>query len=206
MEKFVQQYLSTYYYLKTSEVGNDGIYYVNDDRRTPTPHYGSKLIKEIVTVFGLEDIDDNVKIIINDWAATIKPDVDLEFYWKTLEDLIGFPIVQQIAARTIGMDLVAVQPMGEPRGELFHMDYQCGIDPATGDSQTVITTTRTRRVYDEEIYRQSWGNMVAQLYENQQNQQNHIVEELDQSSDSVMQRAIDKWSSLIGVSSRKKED
>ena len=201
MEKFVQQYLSTYYYLKTSEVGNDGIYYVNDDRRTPTPHYGSKLIKEIVTVFGLEDIDDNVKIIINDWATTIKPDVDLEFYWKTMEDLFGFPIAQRVVAQTMGMDLVAVQPMYEPRGELFHMDYQCGIDPATGDSQTVITTTRTRtrRVCDEEIFRQN----VMQLYENQQN---YIVGELDHSSNSDMQRAINKWSSLIGISSRKKED
>jgi len=126
MEKFVQQYLSTYYYIKTSEIGNDGIYYVNDDRRIPTPHSGSKLIKEIVTVFGLEDTDDSVKIIINTWAATIKRDVDLEFYWKTMDDLFGFPIAQQIAAQTIGMDLVAVQPMNGPRGELSYITYQYG--------------------------------------------------------------------------------
>ena len=124
MNLFIQQYLSTYYYIKTSEVGNDGIYYVNDDRRIPTPHSGSKLIKEIVTVFGLEDVDDSVKIIINDWAATIKPDVDLEFYWKTTENLFGFPITHQIVATTIGLDLVAVQPMDGPRGELMYMDFQ----------------------------------------------------------------------------------
>jgi hypothetical protein len=63
-------------------------------------------------------------------------------------------------------------------------------------------TNRNGRVYDEEIYRQSWGN-IQQLYENQQN---HIVGELDHPSDSVMERAIHKWSSLIGISSRKKED
>ena len=124
MEKYVQQYLSSYYYIKTSEVGNDGIYYVNDDRRIPTPHSGSKLIKEIVTVFGLEDIDDSVKIFINAWAATIKPDVDLEFYWKTMEDLFPFPMTHQIAATTIAMDLVAVQPMDGPRGELMYMGFQ----------------------------------------------------------------------------------
>lgn len=124
MEKYVQQYLSSYYYIKTSEVGNDGIYYVNDDRRIPTPHSGSKLIKEIVTVFGLEDIDDSVKIFINAWAATIKPDVDLEFYWKTMEDLFPFPMAHQIAATTIAMDLVAVRPMDGPRGELMYMDFQ----------------------------------------------------------------------------------
>ena len=210
MENFVQQYLSTYYYIKTSEVGNDGIYYVNDDRRIPTPHSGSKLIKEIVTVFGLEDIDDSVKIIINAWAATIKPDVDLEFYWKTMQDLFAFPITHQIAATTIGLDLVAVQPMDGPRGELLYMDFQYGVDTATGDSQTVTATTRNGRVYNEEIYRQSWGDIV-QLYENQEN---HIVGELDHptpsiditmtdSDDSAVSRAIQKWSSLIGISSRK---
>jgi len=210
MEKFVQQYLSTYFYIKASEIGNDGIYYVNDDRRIPTPHSGSKLIKEIVTVFGLEDIDDSVKIIINTWAATIKPDVDLEFYWKTMDDLFGFPITHQIAATTIGLDLVAVQPMDGPRGELLYMDFQYGVDTATGDSQTVTATTRNGRVYNEEIYRQSWGDIV-QLYENQEN---HIVGELDHptpsiditmtdSDDSAVSRAIQKWSSLIGISSRK---
>ena len=211
MEKFVQQYLSTYYYVKASEVGNDGIYYVNDDRRIPTPHNGSKLIKEIVTVFGLEDIDDSVKIIINTWAATIKPDVDLEFYWKTMEDLFAFPVTHRIAATTIGLDLVAVQPMDGPKGELLYMDFQYGVDTATGDSQTVTATTRNGRVYDEVIYRQSWGDMVAQLYENQQN---HIVGELDHPTpeinitvndrdDSIVQRTLEKWKDIIGISSRK---
>jgi len=220
MEKFVQQYLSTYYYVKASEVGNDGIYYVNDDRRIPTPHSGSKLIKEIVTVFGLEDIDDSVKIIINNWAATIKPDVDLEFYWKTMEDLFAFPMAHQIAATTIGLDLVPVRPMDGPRGELLYMDFQYGVDTATGDSQTVTATTvvgrggpinRNGRVYNEEIYRQSWGDMVAQLYENQQN---HIVGELDHPTpeinitvndrdDSIVQRTLEKWKDIIGISSRK---
>jgi len=170
MEKFVQQYLSTYYYVKTSEIGNDGIYYVNDDRRIPTPHNGGKLLTEIVTVFGLEDVDDNIKIIINDWAATIKPDVDLEFYWKTTEDLIGFPIAQRIMAQTIGMDLVPVQPMDGPRGELLYMDFQyVNNEPVvmTGNTGRRGPTNRNGRVYDEEIYRQSWGDMVAQLHENQ---------------------------------------
>ena len=206
MQNYIQQYLSDYYYIKTSELGNDGIYYINDDRRIPTPFNGSKLIKEIVTIFGLEE--DDVKSYIESWAVSIKPDVDLEFYWKTMEDLFGFPIAQQIAAQTIGMDLVAVQPLDGPRGELLYMDFQYGVDTATGDSETVTATTvvgrqgptnRNGRVYDEEIYRQSWGDIV-QLYENQQN---HIVGELDHPSDSVMERALNKWSSLIGISSRK---
>ena len=163
MEKFVQQYLSTYYYIKTSEIGNDGIYYVNDDRRIPTPHSGSKLIKEIVTVFGLEDVDDNVKIIINNWALTIKPDVDLEFYWKMSDDLFAFPMAQQIAATTIAMDLVTEQPMDGPRGELFYMDFQ----------------------YDN-------NEPISEI--------NITVNDRD---DSIVQRTLEKWKDIIGISSRK---
>ena len=206
MEKLVQQYLFQYYYIDTSEVGNDGIYYRLDENKWKSAHNGVKLINEIVTVFGLEDIDDSVKIIINDWAATIKPDVDLEFYWKTMEELFGFPIAQRIAAQTIGMDLVAVQPMSAPKVELLYMDFQYdNNEPVvmTGNTGRRGPTNRNGRVYDEEIYRQSWGDMVAQLHENQQN---HIVGELDHPSDSLIQRTLDKWSSLIGISSRKKED
>lgn len=201
MEKFVQQYLSTYYYIKTSEVGNDGIYYVNDDRRIPTAHNGDKLITEIVTVFGLENVDGNIKIIINNWAATIKPDVDLEFYWKTTEELFGFPIAQQIAATTIGLDLVAVQPMEGPIVGLMYMDFQYDNNEpiAVVSGHTGRSGPKNNRIYGEETFSQN----VMQLHENQQN---YIVGELDHPSDSVMQRAIDKWSSLIGVSSRKKED
>ena len=122
MQTYIQQYLSDYYYIKTSEVGNDGIYFINDDRRIPTPFNGSKLINEIVTIFCVNE--DDVKTYIETWAVSIKPDIDLEFYWKTMEDLFGFPMAHRIAAQTIGMDLVAVQPMSAPRGELLYMDYQ----------------------------------------------------------------------------------
>lgn len=212
MQNYIQQYLSDYYYIKTSEVGNDGIYFINDDRRIPTPFNGSKLIKEIVTIFGLQE--DDVKSYIETWAVSIKPDVDLEFYWKTMEDLFAFPMAHQIAATTIGMDLVAVQPMSGPRVELLYMDFQYDnnepIVEITGTTGRRGPSNRNGRVYNEEIYRQSWGDIV-QLYENQQN---HIVGELDHPTpsidinmtdrdDSAVSRAIQKWSSLIGISSRK---
>lgn len=126
MQSYIQQYLSDYYYIKTSEVGNDGIYSINEDRRIPTPFNGSKLIKEIVTIFGLEE--DEIKPYIESWAVSIKPDIDLDFYWKTMDDLFGFPMAHRIAATTIGVDLVAVQPLSAPRGELLYMDYQYNIN------------------------------------------------------------------------------
>lgn len=122
MEKLVQQYLFEYYYIDTSEIGNDGIYYKLNQNKWKSPHNYSLLLKEIETVFGIEEV--LIKLIINDWAVLEKPDVDLEFYWTTLADLIGFPIAQRIAAHTMGVDIVSVMPLSAPRGELMYMDYQ----------------------------------------------------------------------------------
>jgi hypothetical protein len=123
MKKYIQQYLSEYYYIEISEVGNDGIYYKLNDNRWKTPHNGKRLISEIVTIFGLEE--EESKTIIIEWAVTLKPDVDLEFYWKSEDDLI-FPAVARVAAQTMGVDLVPVQPMDGPKGELLYIDYQYG--------------------------------------------------------------------------------
>lgn len=123
MKKYIQQYLSEYYYIEISEVGNDGIYYKLNDNRWKTPHNGKRLISEIVTIFGLEE--EESKTIIIEWAVTLKPDVDLEFYWKSEDDLI-FPAVARVAAQTMGVDLVPVQPMDDPKGELFYFDFKYG--------------------------------------------------------------------------------
>jgi len=122
MEKLVQQYLFEYYYIDTSEIGNDGIYYKLNQNKWKSPHSYNLLLKEIETVFGIEEV--LIKLIINDWAVSEKPDVDLEFYWTTMEDLIGFPIALAVAARTMGTDIVSVQPLSAPRGELMYMDFQ----------------------------------------------------------------------------------
>jgi hypothetical protein len=36
---------------------------------------------------------------------------------------IAFPMIQRISARTLGMDLVTVQPLAAPTGMIFYMDY-----------------------------------------------------------------------------------
>jgi hypothetical protein len=123
MEKFVYNYLSQTYYLATSDVGNDGIYLLLDTRKHKSPVYGSRITKDISTIFGL-GIED-AKVLINSWAIIVNPKVDLEFYWQTNEDIFDnvFPLVQAVASRTIGMDLVSVQPMSGPRVELLYLDY-----------------------------------------------------------------------------------
>jgi hypothetical protein len=180
MEILIHNYLSRHYEIKTSDAGNDGIYYKEDLRRHKAPFYGEKLVKELVLVF---DINKNeILIFINTWAKSINSAVDLEFYWKTQEEFL-IPIALRIAAQSIGQDLVSVQPLSAPIGLLTHLDYQF-----SGN-----TPNKNGRIYDkpEEKERQSWfpiiealgfnstrGEKIKQLWKNQK----------------------------IGISSRRKED
>jgi hypothetical protein len=121
MQNIVHSYLSKHYEIATSEVGNDGIYLKSDTREYRIPTYGDKLVKELVTIFCLED--SLLKTYIDVWAVSIKKDVDLEFYWKTQEE-IAFPHVSRIISSLMANDIVAVQPMEATSGQLLYMDYQ----------------------------------------------------------------------------------
>lgn len=123
MEKFIYTYLSENYYIQTSDVGNYGIYQRYSNLRIPTPFNGDRLIKDVVTIFGVNK--NEAKDYIEQWAKLVAPACDLEFYWKMANDFgnIVMPLVQSVAARTIGMDLVPVQPMSAPKGQLLYLDY-----------------------------------------------------------------------------------
>lgn len=43
-------------------------------------------------------------------------------YAEYVAEHLSFPVVQQVSARTLGFDLVEVQPMGAPVGNMIHMD------------------------------------------------------------------------------------
>ena len=125
MEKFIYDYLSKNYYVDTSEVGNDGIYSISDDRKFKTPHCGKKLTNELITVFNIAE--EEAKLFIHLWSSKIKPDIDLEFFWQTLETLfenVKFPMARNVFTQTLAMDLVPVQPMSAPIGKLYYMDFQ----------------------------------------------------------------------------------
>ena len=80
MEYYIHQYLSENYYVDNSTVGNDGIYQLIDTNIVKIPYNGNQLIKEIVTIFSLEESE--VKTIITNWAISKKKTVNLGFYWK----------------------------------------------------------------------------------------------------------------------------
>jgi hypothetical protein len=174
MLKHIQSYLSSLYYISTSDVGNDGVYRLDDDRNFKSPVYGEVFLKELVDIFAYDE--DYTKSIVNEWALKQKSNVDLTFFWTTKELLFEgiFPIVQGVAARTIGLDLVPVQPMSEltdtplPSGQLMYFDVQY-----SGD-----TPNQNGRIYevadnDADI---RFNNLIQQLV---QNQNNYMLGDLD---------------------------
>lgn len=126
MKKYIVSYLTENYYLDKSEIGNAGIYAFDDDRRFKVPTNAKKLIEEIVTLFGYSFT--RTKWLIHDWCYKQKPDYCLKFYWKSheIDGNIFMPIARQVAASTIGQDLVRVEPMSGPTGTLMYLDYQYG--------------------------------------------------------------------------------
>ena len=153
MQIIVQSYLSKHYEIATSEVGNDGIYLKSDTREHRIPTYGDKLVKELVTIFCLED--EVLKTYVNVWAISIKKDVDLEFYWKTQEEL-AFPHVSRIVSSLMANEIVAVQPMAAPNPQLLYMDYQY-----SGDTPNRNGRTYDRQDMDDTIRR--WENVLGQM-------------------------------------------
>ncbi len=129
MKRYVQPYLSSLYYISTSEIGNDGVYSLADDRKYKSPVYGDVFLKELVDIFGSSE--EETKAIVYEWAIEQKPDIDLTFFWSTKEEILSgiFPIIERVAARTIAQDLVSVQPMSGPTGELlyYNVSYRADI-------------------------------------------------------------------------------
>lgn len=145
MKKFMYKYLDAYYYLKESNVGNGGIYAIDNNSWFETPINGDKLIKEVVNLFGYNYT--RTKWLINGWAKAKDKTIDLSFYWMVASGSY-IPKSKRIYSKLIGSDLIQVRPLSKPSGELFHMDTQiqsknpdyliCGVDPAMPDGEVVV--------------------------------------------------------------------
>lgn len=81
MEKLIFEYLSQYYYISTSKVGNHGIYNLYDSSYYKTPTNGVTLIDEINSIYSIKK--DKIFEYLNNWCIEQMPDVNLKFYWKT---------------------------------------------------------------------------------------------------------------------------
>ena len=104
MEKYVQAYLNKNFEILTSEVGNGGVYLIGDTSPYPRPVYSPKLIKELVLLFSINEV--NARLYVDNWACIIQPDVDLTFYWLTSSNVI-----------------LPSTSMTAPTSTLFYLDY-----------------------------------------------------------------------------------
>lgn len=148
---YIHKYLSRHYKLRTTQEQTKkltivviwGIYH-NNGSIAKREIRNDDILKDISTIFGIST--KKAKIIINQWAKSINVHINLKQYWA--KSPLWFPIIEKIAARTLGMDLVAVQPMSQPTGLLnFIPEYN-------------VTGNTNARTYDRNI-------MIQQMMENQ---------------------------------------
>jgi hypothetical protein len=192
MELFVHNYLFKNYYIKTSDVGNDGIYYLFDDKRIPTPFYGNKLINELSIIFGLDK--EISKDYINGWSISVKSDINLNFYWE--QESVLFPSTRRVMSMLIGTDLVAVQPMSAPLGTLMYMDFVY-----SGD-----TPQTNGRVYDREVVERATEETERQSWYGELEHPQIEINVNPRHEENIISNTLQKWSSIIGVSSRRREE
>lgn len=95
MEKFIQEYLSIYYKLGYSQIGNAGVYDIYKNPKYKAPESSKKILKEISEVFFLNEEDAKNQVEL--WAITVDPEINLGFYWKTINELF-FPSVSRVHA------------------------------------------------------------------------------------------------------------
>jgi hypothetical protein len=206
MEKFIHNYLSQTYVLDLHEItrytvfkfNGDALYKINDESKFRSFESPNILLSELNTIFFLSDVE--LKPIILSWAKTLKENVKLDKYWEYIDSLL--PISRNVVAKTVGLDLVSVQPMSAPIGQLIYLDYQYGVDPI---DETMSATTgrrgpinRNSRAYNDETYRQN----VLQMAEHYNTTTNIEMTLNDRDNENGVYKAIQEWSNLLEIYSR----
>ncbi len=185
METYIHKYLSSNYVISSTEESSKkiqlivryGIYHRNDESLFKTLAYPKELLGELVTIFGIKEY--KARLFVNSWVKKTN-NVNLRWYWRQRKNNLFFPVAIRIAAQTMGLDLVSVQPMKAPKGKLFF-----NVPQFSGTTEHNIND----RIYDREV-------MLTQLAEAQ-----NILGELDHPNE--INLFIDH---SIGVSSRKKKN
>lgn len=88
---------------------------VQGDTRTIRATWTPEMAQDIEAFHGI-DVEQE---LTNMLAREISQEIDNQIF-----DNIVFPITRRIFARTIGEDLVAVQPLEPPRGLLYFIDLK----------------------------------------------------------------------------------
>lgn len=152
MIKLVHSYLTKNYIVKKGIDEDYLIFLINTEPSELI--YWPLLSSELIRVFSLEE--EEIKLLVSQWAYSVNEDANLTVYFETAPAF--FPTVTSVVGSLISHDLVAVQPMAAPRGELFYMDYQY-----SGD-----TPNRNGRIYSGETLNR-WNQALNQLIQNPEN-------------------------------------
>lgn len=198
MEKLVQSYLFKNYEINHSDRYKNedltsftyGIYPIDDKNFI----YPQRLLSDLNTIFAIDEED--LKVIVESWGHSIVKDLDLTDWWSKISftyESIAFPTVNRVMAQTIGQDLVSVQPMSAPTGQLIYSDFISG----------GTTTQINGRVYAEEVIQVAAHSSYGELYHPNSGHIEMTVNDRD--AESAIARAINKWSHII-VSSRRSEE
>jgi hypothetical protein len=111
MKYLIYKYLDRNFIIKEGKVydTNDYVY------------YGPRGVIDILNkVFNLTK--KQLKPYIRDWIRTKDRSFDFKLFWTYVEYVFP-PIVALVFSRTISADLVRVEPMEQPRAQLFYLDY-----------------------------------------------------------------------------------
>jgi hypothetical protein len=108
MKNLIHKYLNEFYHIKGDHILN-----LKSDND----------ISSYIMVFHLGKIFDlnkkELKWYVKSWVKKQSKGFDFNKWWTPPKYGVYFPMVKKIAARTIGTDLVQVQPMGAPTGYVY---------------------------------------------------------------------------------------
>jgi hypothetical protein len=126
MERHIQSYLSEYYQIEPSQVKgyntfmSDGtaIYPKDNEYKYGNFIYPTNLLSELKKIFYLDK--DTLICCVESWVKSINLDADLTKYWE-LKDF-SLPLVRRVFSQLFAQDIVSVQPLAAPMGQLLYLD------------------------------------------------------------------------------------
>jgi len=147
--KLIYKYLSANFILSLGKIipkwkANEPYYYEVDN-----------LIKELSQVFCLTK--KQLKYYIKGWVLKQDRNFDFKEWWSPTSDSevnspwsnVILPVVRQIFSRTIHNDLIPVQPLEAPTGQLFYLDYQ--FDRQDREFNNRINNDRINELYNNQL-------------------------------------------------------
>lgn len=107
---YSQDQMKTFKFLK----GHTGGVLVNAGVRTIRARWTPELVQDINTYHGIDVVDEMTRLL----SQQLTEEIDREILGNIL------PIATRVTSQTIGLDLVSVQPLAAPVGQIFYMDYK----------------------------------------------------------------------------------